>query len=296
MVEPTPRTSRLAIAAGLTAMVAIGGGGFLLGRSTVPPPPPPVLPPRPAPTPSAEAPPPVEEVLRRSDLIALGAAAADAAASGTELTATATAAVGKRFELIVPFGCDGSAPADSQLPMRWRYDADAQALRIHVAAARWPVAQWWQEPPAGLEAMEGFWIGRPWSSSETCPAASAVSAAPDATPVTLPGQTLGIVQLIRADTPRQMRRDDKPYEAVVRMTENVVAPGRGLHLRLTGRVDRFPDGRPVRCREAGGREQRPICLIAVSLEEVAFQNPGDGALLATWQPTADTPASGRPRE
>lgn len=298
MVEPNLRSSRLAIAAGLAATIAIGGGGFLLGRSTVPRPEPAANLPAPAPAPTAEAPGPTDDVLRRSDLIALGAAAADAAASARDLPAQATALTGKRFELDIPFGCDGSAPEGSELPMRWRYDEAAEALRVHVAPVSWTPSDWWAEPPAAIEALEGFWIERPWSSSETCPAPAASPAgatnAGDPPPVS-PGETLGIAQLITPDTPRQMQRSGKAYEAVVRMAGDAVAIDRGLRLRLTGRIGRFPDGQPVRCRD-GGRKQRPICLIAVSLDGVAFQNPADDALLATWQPTADAPAGDRVRE
>ncbi|MCC2980972.1 hypothetical protein [Sphingomonas sp. IC4-52] len=299
MVEPSLRSSRLAIAAGLAAAIAIGGGGFLLGRSTVPRPEPAATLPPPAPAPTAEAPVPADDILRRSDLIALGAAAADAATSARDLPAQAAAVAGKRFELDIPFGCDGPAPETSELPMRWRYDAAAGALRVHVAPVSWAPTEWWAAPPAAVEALEGFWIERPWSSSETCPARAEPPAAPaeaDAPSPPVGGETLGIAQLITPDTPRQMQRSGKAYEAVVRMAGDAVAIDRGLRLRLSGRIGRFPDGQPVRCRDGGGPHQRPICLIAVSLDEVAFQNPADDALLATWQPTADTPAGDRLRE
>ena len=53
MREPSARTSRLAIAAGLAAFIAIGAGGFLLGRATAPKAPPPA----PAPVVAAPTPP-----------------------------------------------------------------------------------------------------------------------------------------------------------------------------------------------------------------------------------------------
>src|SRR3546814_4597577 len=39
MQEPSVRTSRLAIAGGLAAILVVGGGGFFLGRTTAPVPP-----------------------------------------------------------------------------------------------------------------------------------------------------------------------------------------------------------------------------------------------------------------
>src|SRR3546814_13703789 len=58
MQEPSVRTSRLAIAGGLAAILVVGGGGFFLGRTTapVPPAPAPALVPAPAPVPVPETP------------------------------------------------------------------------------------------------------------------------------------------------------------------------------------------------------------------------------------------------
>lgn len=295
MREPSPRTSRLAIAASLAAIVIVGGAGFLFGRSTVPaltpatPPaaaPAPALPEKPEPT--------TENTLGRSDLIALGNASAQAAADRAALPGDMLERVGRRFELLLPFGCDGPAAANSEAPLRWRYDTAASALRIHVAPVTWVPGDWWPDPSAPIEAMEGFWIERPWSSRETCSSPAADALTPGIEPVTLPGQTLAIVQLISRDTPRQIRRDGKPYEAVVRLAPDPVDRDRGLRIRVAGRIGRFPDGQPVRCRQPGGREQRPICLVAVTTEEVAIENPATGETLAEWQPTLDVPASSDP--
>lgn len=293
MREPSPRTSRFAIAGGLVALILVGGGGFLLGRATMPAAPPapaPIAVPAPEPSPTTEP----EKIIGRAEIIGLGAAGADALASGTQLPQHLAALAGKRFELALPFGCDGSASDGSSLPMRWRYDEAAGALRIHVAPATWSTAEWSRDP-ATLEAIEGFWIERPWSSAETCLKAGTVSAAPGTEPVTLPGQSLGIAQLITTNTARQLRRDGKPYETVVKVTDDQL-PSSGLSLRLTGRIDRFPDGQPVRCRQPGGREQRPICLVAISLDTVGIHDPARDESLALWQPTADAPRSKPIRE
>lgn len=294
MREPSPRTSRFAIAGGLVALIVVGGGGFLLGRATTPTAQP-IVKPLPVPTPSRQVETVPEQILRRADLIDLGAAGADALASGTDLPKKIAALAGKRFELNLPFGCDGPAAEGSSAPMRWRYDEESRALRVHAAPMAWQITDWWRNPPRPVETMEGFWIERPWSLAESCPRSPPIAAAPSAEPVTLPGQTLGLVQLTTAATPRQMRRDGKPYQAVVKLAADEI-PSDGLALRLTGRLDRFPDGLPVRCRQAGGREQRPICLIAVSLDEVAIRNPDDGETLAAWQPTADAPRGEPARE
>jgi hypothetical protein len=296
MREPSPRNSRLALAGSLAALIALGGGGFLLGRATVPVPAQPT--PQPTPSPAETVTPPkvevpVERTVGRQDLIGLGASAADAAASGMPLPASAMELVGKRFDISLPFGCDGPAPDGSIAQLRWHYDEKASVLRIHVEPTVWMKTDWWTSPPEAVEAMEGFWVERPWSSLETCPSSPPLSSAPGADPITLPGQTLGLVQLLSPDAPRQMQREGKPYEAVIRKTAEAVSLRQGLQLRLHGRVGRFPDGQPVRCLQPGGREQRPVCLIAVTFEEVAFQDPATRETLSVWQPTADTNSGDR---
>lgn len=289
MNEPSPRTSRLAIAGALAALIVIGGTGFLLGRGTSSTPP---APPAPAATPAlartANAAQPLR-TLARSDLIALGAAAADATSSGSPLPESLKEAAGARFQLYLPFGCDGAAAPDSDAALRWTFDGAASTLRVHVAPTRWPVDDWWQTPPAGLEAIEGFWIARPWSSRETCGGGGAVETPAGTEPITLPGQTLGIVQLVSKDTPRQVTRGGKPYESTVRIAPDALRIDQGLRVRLTGRIARFPEGDALRCAQPGGREQRPVCLIAATFEEVAIENPANGETIATWSPTAGNP-------
>lgn len=297
MGEPSPRTSRLAIAGTLLAAIALGGSGFLLGRETAPAPPPPSTPSALAPGPvtpvSSEA--PGSRILSRKDLIAFGNAAADAAASGPAPTLRLAEASGQRFELFLPFGCDGPAPEDSDAALRWRYDAAASALRVHVAPTSWPPEAWWQTPPPGVEAIEGFWIARPWSSRETCASGGSNSAPPGIEPITLPGQTLGVAQVVTAETSRQARRDGRPYEAVVQAAPETLRLEAGLRVRLRGRIASFPAGEVVRCAQPGGREQRPVCLIAVSLDEVAVENPATQETLAAWTPTVAGPAEHAPR-
>ncbi|WP_131819165.1 hypothetical protein [Sphingomonas jatrophae] len=250
--------------------------------------------PQPAPPPRVE--PPAERIVQRADIVGLADAAADAAASGAQLPATATGLVGKRFELVLPFGCDGPTPEGSSASLQWRYDAAASALRIKAVPTAWAKAEWWQTPPDTVEAMEGFWIERPWSSSTACPAAPAISTAPGSDAFTLPGQTLGIVQLIGAGASRQLVRDGKPYEAVVRVAPDAVNLSQGLRLHLAGRIGGFPDGQPTRCVQSGGREQRPVCLVAAAIEKIEIRNPASGETLAVWEPTADARADVRPDE
>jgi hypothetical protein len=286
MQEPSPRTSRLAIAGSLAALIVVGGSGFLLGRATLPAPPPASHTPAPTtPPPPTDAKAPVERILSRADLIALGNSAADSFASGQTLPAAADAIAGQRFELLLPFGCDGPAAEGSEAALQWRYDREASTLRVRVTPTSWDPAEWWQTPPSGLETLEGFWIARPWSSGETCSAGGAISTPTGTEPITFPGQTLGLAQIVTKETPRQLRRDGKPYESLTRVAPEALKLDTGLRVRLSGRIAEFPDGKTVRCTQSGGREQRPVCLVAATIEEVAIDNPATGEKLAVWSPT-----------
>lgn len=284
MQEPSVRTSRLAIASGLAAAIVVGAAGYVIGRASVAPPPAPVTP---APPPVVTPPPapvaPTPPVLARADLLELANAAADATASGAPLPAALGEAVGRRFALYLPFGCTGPAGADSPALYRWRYDAAAATLRLRVSSANWRGTDWW---PTGtspeLEAIEGFWVGHPWASGETCPAVDPAAVPAGADPVTLPGQTLALAQFFPKGTSRQALRGGAPYETVLRIAPKELRVDRGFRLRLTGKIERVPGDGPVRCIQPAGIEQRPLCVVAVSFDELAIENPATTKTLATW--------------
>ena len=285
MEEPSPRSSRLALAGALLAAIVVGGAGFLLGRATTDRTEVAVTPPHAAPTPKPVPEPVSKGILGRADLIALAAAAADAAAAGGDAGPEIAEADGRRFELRLPFGCNGPAGEDSGAAMRWRYDATAQALRLHVDPVTWTAQDWWPADAAnGVEAIEGFWIPRPWTSSEACPGGGDRPAAAGTEPVMLPGQTLAVGQVFHAGGARGGRRDGEPYEAVVRVPEGRLDASQGFRVRISGRIGRPPRAGPVRCRQPAGPEQRPICLVSVVIDEVAVENPASGETLATWSP------------
>jgi hypothetical protein len=234
---------------------------------------------------------PVERVLARADLIGIANAAADAASSGQALPRSVSGVDAQRFEIYLPFGCEGPAPEDSNAPLRWRYDADTSSLRIFVKPVSWDPEEWLRESPAAggedksaaaSEAIEGFWISRPWSSRETCEPGAASTAPRGIDAVTLPGQTLGLAQIFTSEDSRNARRDGKPYESVLRLKQNDFQVDEGLRVRLRGRITQFPDGATVRCRQPAGQELRPVCLVAVTFDDLSIDNPATQETIATW--------------
>lgn len=275
MQEPSVRTSRLVIAGGAAAVIAVGAAGFLVGRATVPPPlpvPPPIVQRAAAPEPLPDA----KGLLGRADITAAAAHAADALASGKAPPQALGDLAGRRFSLALPFGCSGPAGADSPAPLRWSYDDATQALHVHVALMMWQPDEWGMKPDS-VGVPQGFWVTRPWSSAEICPSAVNDSVAMATQPMTLPGQTVALIGFGSAIT-----GDNKGYEATVRIPRDKLNLAQGLRARITGRIDHIPGNGVVRCVQPAGIEQQPICAVAAVFDEMVIDNPATGETIGTW--------------
>ena len=280
MIEPSQRSSRIAVATGAVVALTLAIGGYVLGRSSASPPAPPSPPP--AASKSQEVRTPVVAApLDRGDLLAAVDAAANAYAAGRAGTPTNAALVGRRFEVRIPFGCYGAVPEDSAATLRWNYDAEKEALRISATPEVWADIAW-AHALAGdrIEAVEGFWIPRPWSTDEACPTPEARMRVPPILPA--PQQTVGLAQFFETGSSRVPRRDGKPYQTVEKVSLESLRATDGFRLVLGGRISALPSGQPIGCHSPGA-ELRPVCLVAVEFDRVAFENPQSGALLAEWE-------------
>lgn len=289
MAEPSRRTSRLTIAGAALALIAAGAGGFALGRGSVEAPavPPAAKPAAPAPAPAL---PTVQPPLARADLIAAAARAADAFAAGRPLPQELAELVGREFELRLPFGCS-AGPEGGSGPPQAVYDPAEGVLRVRAEPVRWAPEEWLPRAAgatevagdaaaaAPAETIEGFWVARPWTSSEVCPPEGPVSAAGSVVPGA-PEQTLGIARIFTPEGSRVGRRDGKAYEAVERVAPEAFDKRSGLQLRLRGKLARASGASPVMCRAQGGA--RPVCLLVAEFDEVAIENPASKATIATW--------------
>lgn len=275
MQEPSVRTSRLVIAGGVAAALAVGAVGFVVGRMTVPPPPSvKSAPAQPVPLPIPQ--PDTTRVLSRADITAAAGHAADALASGTAPPEALDDLPGRRFSVSLPFGCAGPAGADSPAPLRWSYDETAQALRVHVALISWQPDEWGTKSD-NSNGPQGFWVTRPWSSGETCPPAANDNVSMATQPVTLPGQTVAL-----ASFGSGIAKNNGGYEATVRIPRDKLDMSQGLRARISGRIDHVAGGGAVRCIQPAGIEQQPICAVAAIFDEMVIDNPATGETIATW--------------
>jgi hypothetical protein len=223
-----------------------------------------------------------EPALTRDDLLNAATLAASAYAAG-QPSSVEDALVGRTFSVRIPFGCDGSASPDSEEPgvAHWRRADDGKGIQLRMLPADWKAAAMITQAGAGdkWEAVEGFWIPRPWLASESCPK---IKGDPLQTGSIATRQTLGLAAVFEAGGSRVFRRAERAYQFTIRDKEaQAPSPQDGYRLLLEGRIEAFPSGRAVQCR-ASSPNERPVCVVASRLDRVAFET-SEGAMLAEWR-------------
>lgn len=261
------------IVIGLAAVVVLV---WLLIRPTTPPPAPPESVPVVAAPPAAPAQP---TTVTRGDLIAAAAKAADAYAAG-RADGGGRDLVGRRFRVRLTFGCGGPAADPGSAQAYYHYDPASLALRLVARPATWTdLLRVRAAPiPSTTESVEGFWLPRPWSATEGCPSQRAV--APPAAPTPAEAPTLGLAMLHAGQDSRVERRGERAYEHVVKLDAGDVDQARTFGLVLEGRVSGFADGAAIHCWSESA-EHRPVCLYAVDIDRVAFED-AKATVLADW--------------
>ncbi|HZV84571.1 MAG TPA: hypothetical protein VFF48_06245 [Brevundimonas sp.] len=241
--------------------------------------------------PGAAAPAPLESVtpdppLDRAALLDAVARAASAWSAGSETTG-ADPLVRRSFDVSLPFGCHGAEepPAEGvgDGTARWSWSPDRKTIGLDLTPGDWTrSALIAGAGPAPWEAVEGFWISRPWMTADGCPSVQADPLA--GAPAAASPETVGLAAVFEEDGSRLGRRNGRAFSFTVRGDGEApaLAPENGYRVRLQGRIASFPDGRAIRCRASSPR-QRPVCVAAVQLDRVAFQT-ASGETLSEWRP------------
>jgi hypothetical protein len=227
--------------------------------------------------------------LGRADLLAAAAAAASEHASGLAREPAESPLAGRAFRLRLPFGCDGPSTSEARPLAYWTYAPDQQSIRVVVRPEDWTDSDFTRGLAGAetIEAVEGFWISRPWLASEDCPARPADPVDGERAE---PGpETVGLASVFEAGGSRVPRRRSRPYETTLRVENGAPAAPSGFRLLLEGRLSGFADGRAFRCR-GDGANQRPVCIARVQISTVAIEDPATGRILDTWDTAqANTP-------
>lgn len=279
MLEPavSSRPSVVALAASIALLGSALGG--CQGDEGDPPP----RPAAPEVKPQVVAAAPVTALDRASLLEAMDAAAS-AYATGSE--GGDASLVGRRLVVRQAFGCGGPAAADPEASeadglATWSWGQDRRSLRLTLAPAEWTASPLIVGGGETWEAAEGIWLTRPWMKTSDCPGARVPAPASDPSAPSL--RTVGLASVFEKDGSRLGRRNGRAYDYTVRSDSShpLAAPTQGHRLVLEGRMAAFPDGHAIRCR-AASPDQRPVCIGAVQLDRVAFED-ATGAVLSEWR-------------
>ncbi|MDX3911124.1 MAG: hypothetical protein QHC67_15085 [Sphingobium sp.] len=73
----------------------------------------------------------------------------------------------------------------------------------------------------------------------------------------------------------------RPYAATIKLDEGAQPGAQGYQLSISGRIGAFSDRQPIHCTAADA-EVRPVCLVAVELTRVTFDDPESGVSLSEW--------------
>ena len=247
---------------------------------------------------AAEVPLPKPPMNRAALLQAVGLARSAAAAGANDAQAQ-RALDGKQFQLRIRFGCAGAAAKLQEATLGWTYNADKRVLRISAAPTLNgddPLVT--QLNAKDVEAVEGFWIPRPWLLQAACPAPPVTPAeneldtpAPEkkktpqpqpVAPEPLFAGKVGIAQFFTAVDSRTMRRDHRPYAATKTLDAGMAQVGvKGFDLVLEGRLQPGPGGRVILCQSTAV-DRPPDCIVSARIDRVRFEQPETGETIAEW--------------
>jgi hypothetical protein len=262
----------------VVAAIALAAILIQFGRRPSPAAPPPAPPPAAIlPADLAATSPP----LGRSELIAAANAAAATYAAGLARPTGQSPIIGRRFSLSVPFACGGPRTAGAPAQAYAELDEAGKTLKLVARPILWTPLPLVQALPnaQSIEAVEGFWIPRPWTASEACPPVREKVLPATETPPTQ--QTLGLARYFRAGESRAIQRGERPYQFTLKVDSATPPSDQGYRLRLEGRLVGYADGRAIHCWSETA-DHRPICLYAVEYDRVAFEDT-EGKTLAEWR-------------
>lgn len=245
-----------------------------------------------------------EPALDRSGLLAAVAQAASAKAAGTNDAQAQRALDGRQFEVRIRFGCKGPSPTLAEDWLGWSFGNEGKTLRVRAAptvAADDPLVRK-IVGNAEFEAIEGFWIPRPWLLQAVCPAdqilVPADRPAADSAPKEEPQEEvpsaepapsepvpkwprIGLAEFYLQSDSRTGRRDNRAYQAVKTLVEQARVGATGFNLVLSGRLQALPGRKVIQC-VAANPESPPECLVSGDFDQVWIENPETKEIIAQW--------------
>ena len=295
-----------------------------------------------APLPKVQAPTVQDIAVDRRQLLLAVNEAVSAAATGMDDTSAQASLIGRQFILKLPLGCSGESDAASgwiydeasqRLTIKATPDmslaeledvlppvpnaplastpATEDAATKNAVTANEPLEKSTTSSsatssnvprPNKIEAVDGFWIPRPWIFTDTCPVdpnanmalvsdkvepalagSNAVKTTTETDPVddnALP-PTIGIAHFYTARDPRVGRRNGQAYRITKRVTEEERPNPQSLRLVLRGRLGMLAGGKVIQCSTPKDASH-PRCVISASFDRVSFENANGSIIYAEW--------------
>ena len=230
------------------------------------------------------------EALDRAAILNAVARAASAYAAGNKDLGEQRKLDGRQFQFRMRFGCDGPSSDLATKVLGWSWDTETGTLRV-AARPTLGIEDALVKELAGdrFEAVEGFWIARPWLLQPACPVVRASPASAETPPAgtkTEEEQTpalprIGLAQFFSETDARTGRRSMRPYEAVKTGDPNQPIGRQGFDLVLSGRLKALPDGRVVACSSATA-DRPPDCVVSADFDRVWIESPESQDIIAEW--------------
>jgi hypothetical protein len=255
----------------------------------------------------------------RAALLTAVAEAASATAAGTELPTSIRALDGRQFEIRIRFGCRGPSTDLAERWLGWSFDPEERRIRVRAVptiSSNEPIVE--RIVDERIEAVEGFWLTRPWLRAPVCPATAAVRPATEdpppagdgnqqarpslsgqerqkRPPVTTAGDPaseraadslpaaprIGIAQFFTAEDPRSSRRGTRPYQAEHRLADGEALSSQGYNLVLSGRLRALPGSGVIHC-VSRGPDVPPECIVSAEFLRVWIEQPETRKVIAEW--------------
>ena len=245
---------------------------------------------------NAPALPTVSQPLSRRELLLAAAEAASDYAAGVNDTERQRELDGQPFSLAIRF-CTGDP--DAAL-FRSSFDEESRVVRLEVRPDINASSLLFQQlKERAIEAVEGFWIRKPWLLEPACPTmapAGPTTETPNAEVGGEPGtetmqeqaegrpqwvQRVGIAEFHDQTSDRSARRGNRPYEVTKRLPEGA---GMGaVDMVIQGRLRALTTGKVIVCG-GGSATMPPSCIISARVDTVSLRQTG-GDVLGEWRPS-----------
>jgi hypothetical protein len=236
----------------------------------------------------AAAPPPPPAVpeplppLGRRDLIEAARASGALLAAEGRLPPPDKDMTGRPFVIRIPFGCDGLQIGAAPSQVSLSYDPGNKSMTLTAQPNVWTQLPMVQALPdrGAIDAVEGFWLARPWSYSESCPPRIDYPAL--AAPTAPTAQTIGLARFFGTSESRVLQHAAHPFTFTRKLADDDLSIlDHGYVLVLSGHLGSYQDGRALHCwMEAP--DHHPVCLFSVIFDHVAFEDASTSETLAQW--------------